>query len=271
MPAAHAARYVAQFGHNLCAGLDATVQYAIAGRWPETLAATASIHHGILQLHQRAVLDALDAGADWWAIGQAVGQHPQAAFDNYANLAGNTRSPAQQRPKLAVLLTAGLTGTHHPCPEYGVDVDVLGFAPDPQVEKIRAAARLCGQHTWIRITAPAARRTGEPFAGLDLLRRWTSVLADDAELAALRQALPLRRGSGDGPACGRSATRPRSGDHRAAAGHVRRAARRGNGRGHISRLRQRSIPPGGRTADARDVSTRRPSLCCGCTSWRPSS
>jgi hypothetical protein len=192
MPATHAARYAEQFGHNLTAGLNATARYAVDGRWQEALAATASMHSGIDQLHQQAVLDALDAGADWWAIGQTLGQHPQAAFDTYANLAGNTRSPAQQRPKIAVVLTAGLTGTHRPCPEYGVDLDHVGVAPDPQVEQIRAAARLCGQHVWIRIAAATARHTGEPFAGLDVLRRWTSVVHNDVELATLRQAVQPR-------------------------------------------------------------------------------
>lgn len=192
MPATHAARYAAQFGHNLTAGLNATAQYAVDGRWQEALAATASIHNGIQQLHHETILDALDAGADWWAIGHILGQHPQAAFDTYANLAENTRTPAQQRPKLAVLLTAGLNGTHHPCPEYGVHLDHLGFTPDPRAEQIRAAAQLCGQHTWIRITPPPPRHTGRPFAGLDVLSRWTSVLDNEAELATLRQALQPR-------------------------------------------------------------------------------
>lgn len=193
MPATRTARYAAQFGHNLAASLDAIAQYGFAGRWQDALAATASIQHGSQQLHEQAILDALDAGADWWAIGEILSEHPQAAFNRFANLAPDTRTPAQQHPKLAVLLTAGLTGTHHPCPEYGVDLEHLGFVTDPQAERIRAAARLCSQRPWIRITPPVGRHASEPFVGLDVLSRWTSVLADKNELATLRQALRPQR------------------------------------------------------------------------------
>jgi hypothetical protein len=147
-----AARYAAQFGRNLSASLDAIADGAMNG-WRDVLAAADSSHHGTGQLRQEAVADAMDAGADWWALGQVLRLHPQAAFDRYANLRESALTPVQQRPQLAVLLTAGLVDVHRPCGVYGVDLDELsspGFDTEPGVRHIRAAATLLGQRVWIR-------------------------------------------------------------------------------------------------------------------------
>jgi hypothetical protein len=159
MPVARAARYAAQFGGNLSAGLDAIAQTAVTGRWREVLAGANSIHQGTRQLHEAAVADALGAGADWWALGQVLDLHPQAAFDQYAYLREGTRAPVQQRPHLAVLLTAGVIDVHQPCQVYGRDVDELavpGLAGEPRLQRIRAAAGLLGLRAWIRVTLPRA-------------------------------------------------------------------------------------------------------------------
>jgi hypothetical protein len=47
--------------------------------------------------------------------------HPQAAFDRYANLIKGTVLPAEQRPDLAVVCTAGLAAVHGMKPEYGIE------------------------------------------------------------------------------------------------------------------------------------------------------
>src|SRR5687768_8396714 len=106
MAAARAAYYAVQFGGNLSAGVDAIAQAAVSGRWREVLAAADSIHCGTRRLRAEAVIDALGAGADWWELGQVLRLHPQAVFDRYADLCESAQSPAQQRPHLAVLLTA---------------------------------------------------------------------------------------------------------------------------------------------------------------------
>ena len=51
--------------------------------------------------------------------------HPQAAFEEYANLADGTYRPARQRPALAVTCTAGLASVHDLEPWHGIDIDDL--------------------------------------------------------------------------------------------------------------------------------------------------
>jgi hypothetical protein len=195
LPATRAGRYLAEFGRNLAAGLDAIAQAAVARRWREVLAGADSSHFGTRRLREEAIVDALDAGADWWAVGQVLRLHPQTAFDLYANLRDGTRTPAQQRPHLVLLLTAGLVDVHHPCPEYGRDVDTLavpGLNAEPRAQQIRAAARTLRRRAWIRVALPEGRHTGEPIGELDIISRWTSVAHDDVELAVLREALAVK-------------------------------------------------------------------------------
>jgi hypothetical protein len=190
MATRRAAWFAAQFGDNLSACLDEVSRSAVAGRWQETLAMTVNLHHGTRRLREEAITDALDAGADWWALGQVLGMHPQAAYDRYASLHQKSQAPVRQRPRLAVVYTAGLVGTHLPYPEYGVDLEypavTAGIEPDPRAEEVRAAAEGAGHHAWIMLSPPARHATGVP---LDVLSRWTSVLRDDVELARLTDAL----------------------------------------------------------------------------------
>jgi hypothetical protein len=193
MSASRTAQYVADYGENFAAGLGAMTGFAVAGRWLELLAAANSLHYGTHRLRQEAVADALDAGADWWAIGAALGLHPQAAFDQYGRLREGVPTPAQQRPHWSLILTAGLFDVHRPCPEYGVDLDDLASATgvdhEPTVNQLRTAASLLGQRAWIRVRGPNGRPAGDPIARLDIAARWTSVAGTGPELRRLREAL----------------------------------------------------------------------------------
>ena len=84
-----------QHGTSLTEGLATAAAAGDLGR--ATVAAQRVIDGGQHLLHS-VVRDALAAGLDWWAIGELLAMHPQAAFDAYANLADGTRTPAQQRP-----------------------------------------------------------------------------------------------------------------------------------------------------------------------------
>ena len=57
--------------------------------------------------------------------GEALAMHPQAAYEAYGHLAGSRRSPAEQQPGLAIVITAGLDSDHDVLPEYGIDIDDL--------------------------------------------------------------------------------------------------------------------------------------------------
>jgi hypothetical protein len=114
------------------------------------------------QLREAIVRDALHAGADWWEVADMLGTHPQAAFDTYAHLVDHRPTPAEQRPDLAVVLTAGLAADHDPQPEYGIDIadldDDHSLYAEPAVGRIRDAAELLGAEVWRRISAASPWR-----------------------------------------------------------------------------------------------------------------
>ncbi|MEH1017734.1 hypothetical protein V6U90_32260 [Micromonospora sp. CPCC 206060] len=66
--------------------------------------------------------DMLAAGADWWQIGEHLDLHPQAAFEQYGAYREGLAAPAEQRPGLAVLVTAGLAAEHDWDDEFGIDL-----------------------------------------------------------------------------------------------------------------------------------------------------
>ncbi len=209
MSASRTVQYVADYGDNFAAGLRAMAESAVAGRWLELLAAANSVHYGTHRLRQEAVNDALDAGADWWAIGKALGLHPQAAFDHYGRLRKGVPTPAQQRPRWSLILTAGLFDVHRPCPEYGVDLDDLagptGMDHEPTVSQLRAAASVLGQRTWIRVQGPNSPHAVDPIVRLDIVARWTSVAGTEIQLNRLQKALDIRPADNPG---GESDSRP---------------------------------------------------------------
>jgi hypothetical protein len=114
------------------------------------------------------VRDALTAGLDWWALGEHLGLYPQAAYEQYRGAAEGLRTPAQQRPGLAVICTAGLLDAHD-VDEAGIDLDDLGddhsLIQDPTVMRLRAAAAIS---------------------------RWSTVVTHPDELGWLREALHHR-------------------------------------------------------------------------------
>jgi hypothetical protein len=142
------------------------------------------------------VRDALAAGLDWWALGEMLAMHPQAAFDAYADLADATRTPAQQRPHLAVVCTAGLAATHDMTDdEHGIDLDDLdpehSLNLDPTVVRLRAAAALLGEDIWIAVKLPGEYDGDDDLDDDAAIRRWTTTALYPDELGWLREALAL--------------------------------------------------------------------------------
>ena len=118
---------------------------AAAGDWKDAAAGAARVQAGALHLHHSVVRDALAGGLDWWGIGEVLAMHPQAAFEEYANLADGDRTPARQRPAVAVTCTAGLASLHDLEPWHGIDIDDLdsghSLSADPTVARLREAAK----------------------------------------------------------------------------------------------------------------------------------
>ncbi|MFI9597712.1 hypothetical protein [Nonomuraea sp. NPDC052265] len=101
-----------QHGTSFTGALAAAVAAARAGDFTRAATAAARLRAEGGHLQHSVVCDALAAGLDWWALGEVLAMHPQTAFEAYANLLEGTRTPAQQRPALAVVCTAGLVCAH---------------------------------------------------------------------------------------------------------------------------------------------------------------
>ncbi|MEV4417946.1 hypothetical protein [Catellatospora sp. NPDC049609] len=185
------AEHSATFAQALITATDA----AAGGRLRDAALAAERLRDGGRHLFKAVLRDALDAGMDWWALGDMVSLHPQAAWEQYGRLAEvPAPAPARQRPHLAITFTAGLTRVHEQSPEYGVEVSEVGypygFAFDPTVERIRAAAGVLGEDVWIAVTLPDATEPPvAPVDGVDVIKQWTSVLADDDAVVWLREVL----------------------------------------------------------------------------------
>jgi hypothetical protein len=148
--------------------------------------------------------DALTAGrehaqkerrSDCWQIGELLALHPQAAFDAHANLADGTRTPARQRPQLAVVCTAGLAAEHDMSIAHGIDLDDLdprhSFTTEPTVVRLRAAADLLGDDIWIAVKLPGEYDGDDDLDDDAALRRWATVALHPDEPGWLREALAL--------------------------------------------------------------------------------
>lgn len=184
-----------QHGGALAANVDGTAAAAAAGDWKQAAASAARVRAGALHLHHGVVRDALAGGLDWWAIGELLAMHPQAAFEEYANLADGTTAPARQRPTLAVTRTAGLAALHDLEPWYGIDIDDLdpghSLSADPTVARPREAAALLGEDIWIAAKLPGEYEGDDDPEGGIAIRRWTTVVLHPDELGWLREALAL--------------------------------------------------------------------------------
>jgi hypothetical protein len=142
------------------------------------------------------VRDALAAGLDWWALGEHLGLHPQAAYEQYRGAVEGLRTPAQQRPDLAVVCTAGLLDAHDFDDESGIDLDDLGddhsLTQDPTVVRLRAAAAAFGEDAWIAVRLPGTYEGEDEIDDDAAITRWTTVVTHPDELGWLREALRHR-------------------------------------------------------------------------------
>lgn len=175
--------------------LPATVTAAQAGHWCQATTSAERFSEAGRHLHHSDVRDILSEGADWWTLGDMVGLHPQAALEDYANLLDCALSPAQQRPALAVVCTAGSVALHDLDPELGIDLADL--APghslnlDPTVVRVRAAAALLGDDIWIAVTIAGGYEGDEDLADGEAIIAWTTVVDHPDELGWLRESLAL--------------------------------------------------------------------------------
>ena len=200
-PGAYTDVFREQHATMLTDGLAATAAAAVAGDLRQaTTAAQRVVDAGRHLLHSF-VRDALAAGLDWWQIGELVNLHPQAAFDAYANLADSTRTPAQQRPQLAVVCTAGLAAEHDMDTAHGIDLDDLdpqhSLTTDPTVIRLRAAAQLLDDDIWIAVKLPGGYDGDDDLDDGAASRRWTTVALYPDELGWLREALALNADTTD--------------------------------------------------------------------------
>ena len=181
--------------------LDATCAAAAAGDFGQAVTHARRVIDDAQHLQHSVVREALAAGLDWWQVGDLLDLHPQAAFDTYAHLADGTRTPAQQRPHLAVVCTAGLAAEHDMLGVHGIDLDDLdpqhSLTSDPTVSRLRQAAELLGDDVWITVKLPCAYDGDDDLDDLDdlddnaAIRRWTTVAIHPDELGWLREALAL--------------------------------------------------------------------------------
>ena len=184
-----------QHGGALAAGVDGAAAAAAAADWRQATASAARVRAGALHLHHSVIRDVLAAGLDWWEAGELLGMHPQAAFEQYANLADGTVTPAAQRPALAVACAAGLAAVHDMQPWYGIDIDDLdpghSLSADPTVARMHETAAMLGQDIWIAVKLPGEYQGDDDLDDGIAIRRWTTVVLHPDELGWLREALAL--------------------------------------------------------------------------------
>lgn len=182
-----------QHGSAIAADVDSTAAAAGAADWKRATSCAARVQAGALHLHHSVIRDALAEGLDWWDAGELLGMHPQAAFEEYANLADDTAAPARQRPALAVTCTAGLAAVHDMEPWYGIDVDDLdpghSLSADPTMARLRETAAMLGQDIWIAVKLPGEYDGDDDLEDGIAIRRWTTVVLHPDELGWLREAL----------------------------------------------------------------------------------
>lgn len=190
-----------QHGSAIAADVDSTAAAAAVADWKRAAASAARVRAGALHLHHSVIRDALAEGLDWWDVGELLGMHPQAAFEQYANLAGGTATPARQRPALAVTCTAGLAAVHDMEPWYGIDAEDLdpghSLNADPTVARLRETAAMLGQDIWIAVKLPGEYQGDDDLGDGIAIRRWATVVLHPDELGWLREALALNTNDAD--------------------------------------------------------------------------
>ena len=205
MPQAHAVTHTDDLARRSAGGLgDALDQAAAAaagGDFARAAAAAARLRQYADHAATAVVRDALAAGCDWWALGEYLGLHPQAAYEQHRGAAEGLRTPAEQRPHLAVVCTAGLVAAHDLDDECGVDLDDLGadhsLATESTVTRLRAAAATLGEDVWITVRLPGDYEGADDLDDDVAITRWTTVVLHPDELGWLREALQLRAEAAD--------------------------------------------------------------------------
>ncbi len=201
--ATHTETFRDQYGISITEGLTGTATAAATGDWRQAAILAERFRSGGRHLHTNVVRDALTAGVDWWALGDMLSLHPQAAYTEYGNLVEGLAAPAQQRPHLAVILTAGLAAVHDMEPEYGIDIEDLDASHsitfDPKVRQLCDAANLLAEDIWITVTLPGdfEGAEGDPTQGEEAIVQWTSVVLHADELEWLREVLALNAAHDD--------------------------------------------------------------------------
>jgi len=190
-----------QHGTSLAGDLAAAASAAAAADWEHATTRAVRLQAAALHLHHSVVRDALAGGLDWWRLGGLLAMHPQAAFEEYANLADDTITPARQRPALAVVCTAGLAALHDMQPWYGIEINDLdaghSLNADPTTVRLREAARLLGEDIWISVKLPGESEGDDDLPDGVAIRRWTTVVLYPDELGWLREALTLNAADGN--------------------------------------------------------------------------
>ena len=197
-PGAYTGAFLGQHGDAIAAAAAGTAAAgtaaaAAAADWKRAAASAAGVQASALHLHHSVIRDALAQSLDWWEIGELLGVHPQAAFEQYANLADSTGTPARQRPALAVTCTAGLAAVHDIEPSHGIDIEDLddshSIRADPTVARLRETAAMLGQDIWITVKLPGEYEGDDDLDDGTAIRRWTTVVLHPDELGWLREAL----------------------------------------------------------------------------------
>lgn len=195
--AAHTRALAEQFASVSAARLAATTAAVVAGDWRQAAVQADHLRACGRHLYDNVVRDALEAGVNWWELGDHLSLHPQDAYEQYQRFAGTRAAPALQRPHLAVVLTAGLSALHDMRPQYGIALDDLddghSLARDPKVRQLRQAAQLLGDDVWITVTMPGdfEGAAGDPTEQVDVIAQWTTVVLADDELTWIREAIAL--------------------------------------------------------------------------------
>ena len=181
------------YGTSLTDDLVAAATAVTAGDFRQATALADRLYTRGRQIQVSVVRDALTAGVDWWTLGELLAMHPQAVFDAYAPLVEGLPSPAQQRPNLAVVCTAGLVSVHDMELGYGFELEDFGpdysLVLDPTVRRLVAAAELLGDQMWIVVTLPDEVDAAEDLGDDRVVIRWTTVVRDLDEVARVREAL----------------------------------------------------------------------------------
>jgi hypothetical protein len=200
-PVTHTEDFHQRAGAVLGTALEQAAAAVAAGDFAQAATAAQQLAQYAEHVQTAVVRDVLAAGVDWWQLGEHVGLHPQAAYEQHRGAAEGLRPPALQRPQLAVVCTAGLLTEHDQDNEHGIDLDDLGddhsLTQDPTVARIRAAAELLDEDVWIAVRLPGDYEGADELDDGTAIRRWRTVVAHPDELGWLRES--LQHLAGDDP------------------------------------------------------------------------